>query len=97
MPIGSSGTVDQIVGDQFVVLLDAGAWFFWTSFAKWEPTGEPDVELSAACKTVRDNDADEYESFIDEALRERSSSTVTSSLDALLCQRHKWSSMGRQS
>lgn len=29
------------------------AWFFWTTFAKWEPTGEPNVELSAEYKAAR--------------------------------------------
>lgn len=53
VPIGSSGMIDQVSGDQFVVLLDEGAWFFWTTFAKWEPTGEPDVELSAEYKAAR--------------------------------------------
>ena len=47
IPIGSSGVIDQVSGDQFVVLLDEGAWFFWTTFAKWEPIGEPDVEQAA--------------------------------------------------
>lgn len=42
---GVTGTIDQISGEQFVVLCDSGGWFPWTSFASWEPTGEPDVEL----------------------------------------------------
>lgn len=53
LPIGAAGMIDQVSGDRFVVLLDAGAWFFWTTFEKWEPTGEPDVELPADYRAMR--------------------------------------------
>lgn len=45
LPVGATGMIDQVKGHEFVVLLDEGAWFFWTTFAEWEPTGEPDVDL----------------------------------------------------
>lgn len=50
---GSTGMIDQVIGEKFVVLLDEGAWFFWTTFAKWQPTGEPDVELSDDYRAAR--------------------------------------------
>lgn len=54
VPVGATGMIDQVIGQEFVVLLDEGAWFFWTSFAKWEPTGEPDVPLSADYRKMRE-------------------------------------------
>lgn len=53
LPVGAAGMIDQVSGFDFVVLLDAGAWFFWTTFAKWEPTGEPDVDLSVDYRAMR--------------------------------------------
>lgn len=53
VPVGTAGMIDQVEGDQFVVLIDEGAWFLWTTFAKWEPTGEPDVELSDEYREAR--------------------------------------------
>lgn len=53
LPTGATGMIDQVSGDRFVVLLDSGAWFFWTTFDKWEPTGEPDVELPVDYRAMR--------------------------------------------
>jgi len=40
---GRSGMIDRLGPDnQFVVLTDCGGFFGWTTFASWEPTGEPD-------------------------------------------------------
>lgn len=50
---GSTGMVDQVSGEKFVVQTDDGGWFFWTTFAQWEPTGEPDVELPAYYVAMR--------------------------------------------
>jgi hypothetical protein len=54
VPRGLGGFIELIRTDQFFVLTDSGGFFGWTSFDSWEPTGEPDEELSAEFRAMRE-------------------------------------------
>lgn len=53
VPPGRGGFIDHVMGDKFFVATDCGGFFGWTSFASWESTGEPDVELSDEYRAAR--------------------------------------------
>lgn len=54
---GTGGMIELIARDgsnEFFVETDCGGFFGWTSFASWEPTAEPDVELRADYRAARE-------------------------------------------
>ena len=53
VPPGRGGMIDLVAGEQFFVITDCGGFFGWTSFESWEPTGEPDEQLSAEFVAAR--------------------------------------------
>lgn len=55
VPRGLGGFIEFIRDDQFWVLTDSGGFFGWTSFDSWQPTGEPDVELSKEFRELRES------------------------------------------
>lgn len=57
VPVGRGGFIDQIHPvdrNQFAVCTDCGGWMMWCSFASWEPTGAPDVEMTDEYKAMRE-------------------------------------------